>query len=175
MRPALLRPALFLAAVAAASLGWTGSAPAQGATGCAAFKWPVTTEQRLLDAPGLPTLASGGSFPALGQGVAVALLPQGEVAYAVKPARVPKANPAYGAELSLPAGSGGAVQVTLSAEAWVDIVQGGKVLRSTAFSGQTGCPGIRKSVRFTLAPGPATIAISDAPETTLKLAILPAL
>lgn len=101
------------------------------------------------------------------------LKPQGEVAYTVKPARAPKSNPAHGAEMTLPAGPGGAVQVTLSAEAWVDLVQGGKIVRSTAFSGRTGCPGVRKSVRFTLAPGPAAIAISDAADIALKLAILP--
>lgn len=168
-----MRPAFLWAAAAAFGLpaGW---AQAQEATGCAAFRWPVATEQQLLAAANLPALASGGSFPGLGQGASVALLPQGEVAYTVKPARAPKSSPAHGAEMQLPAGSGGAIQVTLSAEAWVDIVQGGKVLRSTAFSGRTGCPGIRKSVRFTLVPGPAAIAISDAPETTIKLAVLPA-
>lgn len=170
-----MRPVLLLAAIAAAALTLPAErAAAQDTTGCAAFKWPVTAEQQLLAAPGLPTLRSGGSFPAVGQGVAVALLPQGEVAYTVKPVRVPKANPAHGAEMTLPAGQGGTVQVTLSAEAWVDIVQGGKTLRSTAFSGKPGCPGIRKSVRFALAPGPATIAISDARDPTIKLAILPA-
>lgn len=169
-----MRPALLLTALAAACLGRPAGLAAQEVTGCAAFKWPVATDQQLLAAPGLPTLASGGAFPGLGQGATVALQPQGEVAYTVKPARAPKANPAHGAEMTLPAGPGGIIQVTLSAEAWVDIVQGGKVLRSTAFSGRTGCPGIRKSVRFTLAPGPAAIAISDAPDTTLRLAILPA-
>lgn len=165
---------LLLAAIAVASLALpAGRAAAQEATGCAAFKWPVVTEQHLLEAAGLPTLGSGSAFPAMGQGASIGLLPQGEVAYTVKPTRAPKANPSHGAELTLPAGPGGAIQVTASAEAWIDIVQGGKVLRSTAFSGHTGCAGIRKSVRFTLAPGPAAIAISDAPDTTLKLAILP--
>ena len=170
-----MRSPLLLAAAAAVCLGvLAGGAMAQETTGCAAFKWPVAAEQQLLAAPGLPAVASGGAFPALGQGASLALLPQGEVAYTVKPARAPKANPALGAEVTLPAGAGGTIQVTLSSEAWVDVVQGGKVLRSTAFSGRTGCPGVRKSVRFTLAPGPATIAVSDAPDTTLKLAILPA-
>ena len=169
-----MRPTLLLVAAAAASL-WLQTAKSQAdeTSGCAAFKWPIATEQQLLAAPGLPALASGGAFPALGQGASVALVPQGEVAYTVRPARAPKSNPAHGAEVTLPAGSGGTVQVTLSAEAWVDVVQGGKVLRSTAFSGRTGCPGIRKSVRFTLAAGPAAIAISDAADTTIKLAILP--
>ena len=168
-----MRRLLLLGVAAAAFASSAGRAVAEDAAACAAFKWPVATEQKLFEAPGLPTVASGGAFPALGQGASVALKPQGEVAYTVKPARAPKSNPAHGAEMTLPAGAGGSVQVTLSAEAWVDLVQGGKILRSTAFSGRTGCPGIRKSVRFTLAPGPAAIAISDAADTTLKLAILP--
>lgn len=164
---------LLILGFAAASLASAGPSGADEARGCAAFKWPVATEQKLLEAPGLPTVASGGAFPGLGQGATVSLMPQGEVAYTVKPTRAPRSNPAQGAEMTLPAGPGGAVQVTLSAEAWVDVVQGGKILRSTAFSGTAGCPGIRKSVRFTLAPGPAALAISDAAAPTIKLAILP--
>lgn len=164
---------LTLGAAAASIALCVGQAHADEPSGCAAFKWPVAAEQKLLDAPGLPTVASGEAFPGLGQGASVTLMPQGEVAYTIKPRRAPRSNPAHGAEMTLPAGAGGAIQVTLSAEAWVDVVQGGKVLRSTAFSGTTGCPGIRKSVRFTLAPGPVAIAISDAAAPTIKLAILP--
>lgn len=168
-----MRPLIVLGLAAASLVLTVARSGAEEASGCAAFRWPVATEQKLLDAPGLPTIASGGAFPGVGQGASVALIPQGEVAYTVAPTRAPKSSPAHGAEMMLPAGAGRAIQVTLSGEAWIDVVQGGKVLRSTAFSGKTGCPGIRKSVRFTLAPGPAAVAISDAADTAIRLAILP--
>ena len=41
-----------------------------------------------------------------------------------------------------------------------------------AFSGVKTCPGIRKSVRFKLAAGPATIQFSGAKKAELKVAVL---
>jgi hypothetical protein len=141
---------------------------------CASFKWPLDRERAALTAPDLPTLASGNAYPAIASAVSLALSPQDAVAYAVKPARAPKSNPAYGGQLVLADGPGGLLQVTLSDDAWVDLVQDGKVLRSTAFSGKAGCPGVRKSVRFTTGPGPVTISISDSPSATIRLDIAPA-
>ncbi len=164
---------IILVALAAAS--WSMPALAQDADACGSFKWSVAREQKALGVADLPTLSSGGTLAALGQAARVSLQPQSSVAYTVKPARAPKSNPPYGAELQMPdAGAGGTIEVTLSTDAWVDVVQSGKVLRSTAFSGKTGCPGIRKSVRFSVAPGPVAIAISDAPDATLNIAVEPA-
>ena len=164
---------LHFAILAAASLSAASPALSQDTDGCG-LKWSVAREIAALSAPDLPTLATGGAPPALGHGAAVTLSPQADVAYSVKPARAPKANPAYGAELSGgDAGSGGSIQVTMSTEGWIDVIQDGKVLRSAGFSGKATCAGIRKSVRFKLAPGPFAIAISDAPEPTVKLAVVP--
>jgi hypothetical protein len=54
-------------------------------------------------------------------------------------------------------------------------VQNGASVKSGDFSGQKNCPGVRKSVRFSLAAGAATVQISNAASATIQLAIAPAL
>jgi hypothetical protein len=66
----------------------------------------------------------------------------------------------------------GELQISLSDEAWIDVVQDGKAVKLAGFSGMKTCPGIRKSVRFKLAAGPATIQLSGAKKETLKVAVL---
>jgi hypothetical protein len=67
----------------------------------------------------------------------------------------------------------GTYQVTLSDEAWIDMVQGGAFVASTDHSGAKECPGVRKLVRFNLAAGPLVVETSQASVTTLKIAIRP--
>ena len=64
-------------------------------------------------------------------------------------------------------------QVTLSGDAWVDVVQDGKVLKQVGFTGSHSCKAVRKSVRFAIGTAPTTIEISDAGADTLKLEVLP--
>jgi hypothetical protein len=61
--------------------------------------------------------------------------------------------------------------VTLSDEAWIDIVQDGAYRPSLEFSGVHGCPGLRKSVRFDFKQGPLILQLSSASAPSLKLAI----
>ena len=68
----------------------------------------------------------------------------------------------------------GLYQVTLSDEAWLDVVQGDALVKSTGFSGQKDCPGVRKTVRFDLKQGPATLQISNSAAQTLDVAVAPA-
>jgi hypothetical protein len=68
----------------------------------------------------------------------------------------------------------GSYQVTASAEAWIDVIQDGKSLASTAHSGRPHCPDVRKSVRFDLQTGAVTIQVSGVDSKLIKLAILPA-
>jgi hypothetical protein len=68
----------------------------------------------------------------------------------------------------------GLYEITLSDEAWIDVVQGGASVKSSDFSGQKNCPGVRKSVRFPLAAGAATVEISNAASAAIQVAIAPA-
>jgi hypothetical protein len=65
----------------------------------------------------------------------------------------------------------GIYKITLSSEGWIDVIQNGQFVKSAAFSGATGCDGIRKSVKFDLAAQPFTIELSSVPADTIRIAV----
>ena len=150
----------------------TLSARAEDAAGCGKFKWSIAREQAALSAPGLPAIASGEALPATG--ASVVLQPQPKITFEAPPARKPKVDPAYAAVLRLPPVVAGTYEVTVSDEAWIDVRQDGKDIRSSGFSGQPDCPGVRKSVKFDLQAGPATVQISGASVQAIKVDVLAA-
>ena len=128
--------------------------------GCDAFKWPVAREQALF--PAAPAAQSGAAM-AVGQAMDFTLT--------APPDRAPKAG-TFGATASVVVPPEGELQISLSDEAWIDVVQNGQAVKSSAFSGVRTCPGIRKSVRFKLSAGPATVQLSGAKKADLKVAVL---
>ncbi|RUW63101.1 hypothetical protein EOA16_02950 [Mesorhizobium sp. M7A.F.Ca.US.008.03.1.1] len=136
--------------------------------GCEAFKWPVTREQTLFAAA--PAAPSGAAL-AVGAAADLALVPVEKAGFAVAPERAP-ASDTFGAVASVEVPSEGAIQISLSGEAWIDVIQDGQAIKSAGYSGVKTCPGIRKSVRFKLAPGPATVQFSGAKKAELKVAVL---
>ncbi len=64
--------------------------------------------------------------------------------------------------------------MTVSDVAWIDVVQDGGLQKSSAFSGVLGCPGVRKSVIFTLSSDPFTVEISGVNAPSIRLAVTPA-
>ncbi len=169
MRRALIALAAFAAVVAPLA------AHAQDSGGCAKFKWSIERERSAFAAPGLPTLTSSSPPPGIMSAVAVRLAPQAEVHFVRPPGRPPRANPAFGGVLTLaPIAEPGTYQITLSDDAWIDVIQNDTSVRSTGFSGQTLCPGVRKSVKFPLKSGPATVQISGAGTDSVTFEILPA-
>jgi hypothetical protein len=150
-----------------ALLACTGFAMAAG-NGCDAFKWPVAREQALF--PAAPAAQSGAALT-VGQAVDFSLAAVDTVSFEVPPERAPKAG-TFGATASVTVPPDGELQLSLSDEAWIDVVQDGRTVKSAAFSGVKTCPGIRKSVRFKLAGGAAIIQLSGAKKADLKLAVL---
>ncbi|TGQ69775.1 hypothetical protein EN829_013660 [Mesorhizobium sp. M00.F.Ca.ET.186.01.1.1] len=150
-----------------AILAGTSFAMAEDA-GCEAFKWPVTREQALF--PAAPATPSGAPL-AVGAAVDLALVPVEKAGFEIPPEHAPDKG-TFGAVASLAVPPDGAIQISLSGEAWVDVIQDGKTVKSTAYSGVKTCPGIRKSVRFKLAAGPATVQFSGAKKAGLKVAVL---
>ncbi|WP_296707335.1 hypothetical protein [Rhodoblastus sp.] len=119
-------------------------------------------------------VASGASVSLGDRAFAVALKPVEAAGFVMEPERAPKPG-TFGAVLRFDSvDKAGAYQITLSNEAWIDVVQGGARVKSTAFSGQKACPGVRKSVRFDLIAGPLIVEISNAESDTIALAIAPA-
>jgi len=148
-----------------------GGARAQDNASCDKFKWSVARERALFSAG--PRAVASGATIAGGAAYAVALAPSQSVAFAMAPERAPKPG-TFGATLAVAIDKPGSYQVTLSDEAWLDVVQAGAEVKSSAFSGQKDCPGVRKSVRFDLAAGPATLQISNAAGAALNVALEPA-
>jgi len=136
--------------------------------GCDAFKWPVTREQALFEAA--PAARPGASLAA-GEAADLALVPVDTISFTVPPERAPAAG-TFGATASVTVPPEGELQITLSGEAWVDVVQEGHAMKSSGFSGVKTCPGIRKSVRFKLAAGPAAIQLSGSKGQSIKVAVL---
>lgn len=149
-----------------------GQARAQEAE-CAAFAWPLEKEYRLLSASKASVLETGAQIR-VGEAVSVALRPPENVAFAKPPERQPKVSPSYASTLTLEAPARGLYQITLSEDAWLDVVQADAILRSSAFSGKQGCAGMRKSVRFELNQAPAVVQVSGAAGQQIRIVVTPA-
>jgi hypothetical protein len=117
----------------------------------------------------LPALASGETLPGLGAPAQVNLSPQSDVTFPHPPGRAAKANPAYGAIVKLGPQPAATYQVTVSGGAWVDLVEGGEIVKPTGYIRRNDCPGIDKSIRFKTNGGPLTIQISGAYTPSIKL------
>ncbi|MFT4096083.1 MAG: hypothetical protein QM651_03100 [Rhodoblastus sp.] len=163
-----------LALAFAASLLATLPAPAQEAA-CSSFEWPLTRELQLLSAHDLATIETGAAIKAGGPAAVVKLRPMVEAAFLQPPERQPKRADSFGGVVSVGSfPAAGLYQITLSGEAWIDVIQDGQRLKSVAFSGRQGCAGMRKSVRFQLNAAPATIQISGAADARIALVVTPA-
>jgi hypothetical protein len=149
-----------------------GAAQAQQKNACDQFKWSIERERGLF-AAGANSAAAGD---AIDPGVAyvVALQPSDKVAYRLPPERAAKPG-SFGAILSLAdIEKPGLYQITLSSEAWLDAIQGATAVKSSAFTGQKDCPGVRKSVRFDLKAGALIVQISNSASASIDVAIVPA-
>lgn len=164
-----------LALTTALLVALAASAQAEENPACAKFKWPLITEKSWFETGTLARLASGASVATLADGAfTVTLAPSAGITFKLKPEGKEKPDKPLGAIISFAeVAAPGAYQVTLSDEAWIDIVQDGKYRPSGEFSGVHGCPGLRKSVRFEFAKGPLMLQLSGASAAQIKVAIRP--
>ena len=93
------------------------------------------------------------------KGAMVALHPTREVSYVTQPDK-PGGSVAHGGLLSVTVGAAGTYQVNLSSGAWIDLLQDGKAVLSTAHAPGPACTGIRKTVQFPLQPGRYVLQLS---------------
>jgi hypothetical protein len=164
-----MRPAAFL--VLALSLGTTPAFAADAV--CGKLTWPLDKERALLNGS-VDAFASGATRKAMPErAISILLNPADKAALplaSTKPADPKK----FGGFVILPVATAGDYLISLSAEGWIDAVQDGAALSSTAHTGDENCPGLRKSVRFTLAAKPLTLEISNAPADHIEITITPA-
>jgi hypothetical protein len=149
---------------------WAAEEP----SGCDKFKWPIDPERAVLTAPDRVTLASGGALAAMpSTGVTLSLVSPADAKLPSPPERAPKDGTMAGFANFKGAPKAGLYTISLSAGAWVDVVQDGHFLRPKAFSGATDCDGIRKTMKYELAAQPFVLQVSGAKESAISIAILP--
>jgi hypothetical protein len=154
-----------------------GTIPAFAAeepSGCDKFKWPIDRERAALTAPDRAKLASGSEQAALpATGITLALVAPADAKLPTPPERAPKEGTFAGFTSFKTAPKAGLYTISLSAGAWVDVVQGGHFLKPKAFSGATDCGGIRKTMKYELSTSPFVLQVSGTKEDWISIAILP--
>jgi hypothetical protein len=154
-----------------------GVAPAFAAeepSGCDKFKWNIEREKAALTAPDRINLASGGELVAVpSTGMMLALRTAAEAKLPSPPERAPKEGTFAGFANFKGAPKVGTYTVSLSADAWIDLVQDGHFLKPKAFSGATDCDGIRKTMKYELSASPFALQVSGTKEDSVSIAVLP--
>jgi hypothetical protein len=147
---------------------------AEEPSGCDKFKWNIEHERAALTAPDRAKLASGTEIAAVpSTGLILALRPPSEAKLPSAPERAPKEGTFAGFTSFKTAPKAGIYTISLSAGAWIDVVQDGHPLKPKGFSGATDCEGIRKTMKYELGTAPFVLQISGAKEDSISVAILP--
>lgn len=166
---------LICAAVCAAALIAPLSASADETGGCEDFAWPVKTELQWMKAADSEAVTSGAKLQAPpAKAITLSLQPMDKVAFPVTPTSRKKqpGTSHNGGVISFDGfGEPGTYQLSLSARGWIDVIQDGKPLKSSAHTGKSECDGVRKSVRFPIQSGPVVIEISGVAKESIKLVI----
>ena len=146
---------------------------AQEPVGCDKFRWSLDKERATLTGTDLPKVASGSEVKwPLPFATMVALVPLIDAKLPITPERSPKSQDTFGGSIQIGAPvKAGTYRITLSSAGWIDVVQDGHRVRSTAATGATGCEGVRKSVKFELAASPFTVQLTGIEANTIGLVI----
>jgi hypothetical protein len=151
----------------------SGPARAQQPAECTQFDWPLATELAWFRSPSVETLKSGETLagvPAVA--ITLALTPMDKTTYPTALSRPDKADGGYGGFITFgEAPRAGEIQVTVSAESWVDVAQNGASLELVSRTRDRTCSEIRKSLRFKVAAGPFSVLIGGAKSDTIRVAV----
>jgi len=151
----------------------SASAAAQEPSGCDKFKWPLDKERATLNGTDLPKVNSGEriAWP-IPFAATIGLSKLADAKLPFTPERAPKSAASFAGFVQVSAPPKAVTyKITLSAESWIDVVQDGHTVKSSAFSGATGCEGVRKSVKFELAPQPFTLQLSGASADSIRIVV----
>lgn len=156
-----------------ALLGIVLALPALAEDGCDKFAWSLNRERAWFAASDKLQIPSADPLPALpGKALILRLQQVDAVVFVMPPERRPKSANGFGGAVSFAAPEqAGIYQVTLSEDAWIDVVQEGRYVRSVGSSGRRDCPGLRKSVRLELARAPFVMQLSDVETEIVMIAV----
>jgi hypothetical protein len=161
--------------VAVGLLGVCGAAAADDP--CSHFAWNVAHELALFGGPA--SAAAGGkdgaSAPLLApeQLYDLALVPQAEVSFAHAPSKRALSDGAFAGLARLHIVTPGIYRVALDGPLWIDVIAGGTVLTSGAFTGSHECSTLSKLVEFSLPAGDVLVQLSGASRAHVHLALTP--
>jgi hypothetical protein len=169
---------LAFAALLAATLQLACAAePGSATNGCAAFQWNIARELAVMRAPAIPVIASandGGSAAPLSleRHYLVSLPPQGEVRFAVPPARAARDPAPRGGSVSFAVAAAGRYRVAITSAHWIDMIAAGKAIDSVDHQGHADCELLHKVVEFELpANQPLILQLSGGAQAEVGLAI----
>jgi len=141
-------------------------------SGCDKFAWSLTRERALFAAADKRPLTAGAELAVIPrEAITLRLSPARQATFTLPPERKPRTETWFGGMLRLPAPEAGSYQVTLSEEAWIDVVQDGRYARSIGSTGRSDCSGLRKSVRFELGNSPFIVQLSGVAAEIITLTI----
>ena len=168
------RLSMWRSSLTTAALLTTLLAPANAAEdGCGKFAWPLAREQALFARADKPAMKAGETLSDIPKTAFVLLLKSGaEATFAMPPERKPKSEHWFGGAIRFPAlEKPGIYQVTLSDEAWIDVVQDDRYARALGSTGRSDCLGLRKSVRLDLSASPFVLQLSGVSSDEIAVAI----
>ncbi len=141
--------------------------------GCGKFAWPLARELALFAAADKASLNAGTVLATIPKtAFVVHLQPGAQAIFTMPPERQPRSERWFGGAIRFPAlDKPGIYQVTLSEEAWIDVVQDNRYARSVGSTGRGDCPGLRKSVRLDLAAAPFVLQISGVASESVVVAV----
>ena len=120
-------------------------------------------------------VAAGETLAALPAGaLVIRLQPGAKASFEMSPERKPRTEPWHGGMVRLPAlPKPGIYQITLSDDAWIDVIQNGRYARAVGSTGRGDCPGVRKSVRLDLDANPVVLQVSGVAADAIGITIAP--
>jgi hypothetical protein len=147
---------------------------AEEPSGCDKFKWPIEHERAALTAPDRVNLGSGAELATVpATAMTFALVTPAEARLPTPPERAPKDGTFAGFASFKTVSKPGIYTISLSAGAWIDVVQDGHALKPRGFSGATDCHGIRKAMKYEISAAPFVLQISGVRDNVMSVAILP--
>jgi hypothetical protein len=145
------------------------SAAAAGEDGCGRFDWSVDRELELFSEGFFADVESESALPKDGA-FSMMLQPVASVIYTVAPER--GRDDGYGGVVTLEWIAAGRYQITLSGDAWIDVVQNDKRLPMLASTSREDCSGIRMSVQVEVQSVPLTLQFGGAMVRRLNVSVL---
>lgn len=112
-----------------------------------------------------------GATVLVGRAANVSLHPAKHLSLAPPPEKA-AATDSNGGTLAVSIATAGTYRLALGGAAWVDVVQDGRSVASSAHAHGPKCTGVRKMVDFKLSPGTYAIQLSGSATTSLPLMLV---